>query len=257
MLKIGRVASLYRYPVKGFTPERVTSAQLIEGGYFPCDRLYAVENGPSGFDPVAAAFVAKTRFTVLANIPKLALARTAYAERSGVLTVEAHGRVPFVGVLRDCEGRDSFAAWLTEFLGPREQHGLLKVLTAPPHRFTDNPQGFISVVNLESVRDLQIRLGQPIDPLRFRANVYVDGWPAWSELDLAATARVSLGAASTALVKFITRCVATHVNPETGARDMEVLSALRALYGHVFCGLYLRVTAGACVTEGDSAELLT
>jgi uncharacterized protein YcbX len=84
-VKIGRVASLYRYPVKGFTPERVASAELIEGGYFPCDRLYAVENGPSGFDPAAAAFVPKTCFTVLANMPKLALARTAYNERSGVL----------------------------------------------------------------------------------------------------------------------------------------------------------------------------
>jgi uncharacterized protein YcbX len=156
--------------------------------------------------------------------------------------------------LRDTQGRASFAVWLTEFLDPNEQRGLLKVLTAPPHRFTDNPQGFISVVNLESVRDLQTRLGHPIDPLRFRANVYVDGWPAWSELDLAADARVRLGAAATALVKFIRRCVATHVNPQTGVRDMEVLSALRDFYGHVYCGVYLQVTAGACVKEGDSAE---
>ena len=47
------VASLYRYPVKGLSPERVSRAGLLEGGYFPGDRLYAVENGPSGFDPHA------------------------------------------------------------------------------------------------------------------------------------------------------------------------------------------------------------
>ena len=48
-----RIASLYRHPVKGFTPERLTSAMLEAGACFPCDRLYAVEDGPSGFDPAA------------------------------------------------------------------------------------------------------------------------------------------------------------------------------------------------------------
>lgn len=250
----GRIASLYRYPVKGFTPERIASVELVAGGYFPCDRLYAVENGPSGFDPAAPAFVPKTRFTVLAQIPQVALARTAYDENTGVLTVNAQGREPFAGDLRGEEGKLSFAAWLSDFLDRSELRGPLKVLTAPPHRFTDSPQGFISVVNLESVRDLQSRLGRPIDPLRFRANVYVDGWPAWSEHELAPETPVRLGAAATEVVKSIRRCVATHVNPETGARDVELLSALRELNGHLHCGVYLKVAAGGCLREGDPAD---
>jgi len=36
---------------------------------------------------------------------------------------------------------------------------------------------------------------------------------------------------------------------------MEILTALRDFYGHVYCGVYLRVTAGARVNDGDSAEL--
>ena len=92
-----------------------------------------------------------------------------------MLTVKADGRVPFAGDLRSDEGKVAFAAWLTDFLDPDDQRGLLKVLTAPSHRFTDHPQGFISVVSPASVRDLEIRLGRLIDPLRFRANVYVDG----------------------------------------------------------------------------------
>jgi uncharacterized protein len=256
--KRGRIASLYRYPVKGFTPERIASVELVAGGYFPCDRLYAVENGPSGFDPAAAAFVPKTRFTVLAQIPQVALARTAYDEKTGVLTVYAQGTEPFRGDLRGEEGKASFAAWLSGFLDPDALRGPLKVLTAPPHRFTDSPQGFISVVNLESVRDLQARLGRPIDPLRFRANVYVEGWPAWSELDLTPETPVRMGAATTTVVKSIKRCVATHVNPETGVRDLEILRALREFYGHLYCGVYLRVTAGGCVMEGaPAAEIFT
>src|SRR5260370_38770636 len=110
-MKIGRVVSLYRYPVKGFTPERVASVELVAGGYFPYDRLYAGENGPSGFDPAAAAFVPKTRFTVLAQIPKLALARTAYDERTGVVTVRAEGRRPFAGDHKIDEGKSAVARW--------------------------------------------------------------------------------------------------------------------------------------------------
>jgi uncharacterized protein YcbX len=254
-VNVGRIASLYRYPVKGFTPERIASTELTAGDYFPCDRLYAVENGPSGFDPAAAAFVPKTRFTVLAQIPKVALARTAYDESTGVLTVTASGRDTFAADLRTEEGKASFATWLSHFLDPGDQRGLLKVLTAPPHRFTDSPQGFISVVNLDSVRDLEIKLGRPIDPLRFRANVYVHGWPAWSELNLAPETRVRLGTAATEVVKSIRRCVATHVSPQTAERDIEILNALREFYGHVYCGVYLKVTGSACVCEGDTADL--
>ena len=56
---IGRIASLWRHPVKGFTPERVAEATLTAGGFFPCDRIYAVEDGPSGFDAGAPAWVPK------------------------------------------------------------------------------------------------------------------------------------------------------------------------------------------------------
>jgi uncharacterized protein YcbX len=251
----GVIRSLYRYPVKGFSPEPLTGADLIAGDYFPCDRLYAVENGHSGFDPHAPAFVSKTRFTVLARIPKVALARTAYDEASGVFSVTADDRPPFSGDLRSEAGRVALAEWLTAFLDADDLNGPLKVLTAPPHRFTDDIKGFVSVINLESVRDLEQRLGRPIDPLRFRANLYVDGWPAWSELTLQPGAEVTIGAARGSIYKPITRCIATHVDLKTGERDIEMVPALRELYGHPYCGVYLNVTAGGRVQIGDAAEL--
>jgi uncharacterized protein YcbX len=251
----GVIRSLYRYPVKGFSPEPLAGADLVAGGYFPCDRLYAVENGPSGFDPEAPAFVSKTRFTVLARIPKVALAHTAYDETSGLFSITAEGHPGFSGDLRTDGGRAAFAAWLTAFLDADDLNGALKVLTAPPHRFTDDLKGFVSVINLESVRDLEAKLGRPVDPLRFRANLYVDGWPAWSELELQPGAAVRIGAAQTSVYKPITRCIATHVDPVTGERDIDMVPALRDLYGHLYCGVYLNVTAGGRVEIGDAAEL--
>src|SRR3954470_21639505 len=98
------VAALFRHPVKGFTPEQLGHADLTTGGYFPFDRLYAVENGPSGFDPAAPAFVSKQKFTVLAGTPQGARARTAYDEASGTLRATAPGQAAFAGQLGETGG---------------------------------------------------------------------------------------------------------------------------------------------------------
>ncbi len=249
---IGQAAALYHYPVKGFTPQPVAEAMLRAGGHFPEDRLYAVENGPSGFDPAAPAFVAKTRFTVLAQIPELARVRTAYAE--GVLRAEAPGRGGVTADLRTEPGRIAFAAWLESVLGPERVRGPLKVVQAPGHRFTDHPQGFISILNLASVAALGVKLGVPLDPLRFRANVHVTGWAAWAERALGEGATLRLGGAEVELVKPIVRCVATHVDPVTGVRDIEVVEALRTFEGHLFCGVYVRILKGGVLVVGDTVE---
>jgi len=250
----GRIASLWRHPVKGFTPERLERASVAAGGFFPCDRLYAVEDGPSGFDPAAPAWISKQKFTVLAKIAEVARTRTRFDDSSGVLTASADGRADFEGALDDPKGRAAFAAWLTDFLGEAAS-GPLKVVQAPGHRFTDHPQGHVSVVNLASVRDLEARIGRPIDPLRFRANLYVEGWPAWIENEAAEAAALGLGSMRAKLFKPIVRCVATHVDPATGERDIDVVKALFDNYGHLHCGVYVHVTAGGQVAEGDVAEI--
>ncbi len=249
----GRIAALYRHPVKGFTPERLAAAELAPGAFFPCDRIWAVEDGPSGFDPDHPAFVPKTRFTVLARIAAVARAHTAYDEASAVLTVSAEGRPPLCACLADEAGRAAFAAWLAGLLG-EEATGPLKVVGAPGHRFTDHPQGHVSVINLASVRDLGRRIGRELDPLRFRANVYVEGWPAWAENDAVDT-ELALGAARARVFRSITRCAATGVDPLTAQRDADLPRALMEHYGHVLCGVYVTVTHGGRIAEGDPARL--
>ena len=249
----GQIQSVWRHPVKGFTPERLQSAMLVVGGYFPCDRIYAVEDGPSGFDPTAPAFVSKQKFTVLAKIAAVAKARTAYDEVSGEIRVSAEGRPALAANLRAAEGREAFAAWLSDFLGD-EANGPLKVVEAPGHRFTDHPLGYVSIINLASVRDLEARIGRPVDPLRFRGNLYVEGWPAWAENQWVGR-QLRLGAATAEVFKPIVRCVATHVDPETGERDIDLVKALHDNYGHLLCGVYVSVTGGGSVAAGDPAEM--
>ena len=49
---------------RGLSPERLTSAQLEANSYFPGDRLFAIENGPSGFDPAAPVHQPKIKYLV-------------------------------------------------------------------------------------------------------------------------------------------------------------------------------------------------
>jgi uncharacterized protein len=249
------VASLYRHPVKGFTPEPLARADLTAGGPFPCDRLYVVEDGPSDFDPAAPGHVSKMQFAVLAKLAEVAKARTAYDEASGVLTASAQGRPDFSGDLRAEGGRIAFAGWLTDLLGEAAS-GPLKVLEGPNgHRFMDHPRGDVSLINLASVRDLAERIGRPLDPLRFRANLYVEGWPAWAENDWTGRT-LSLGGARATVFKPIVRCAAIDVDPSTAVRDTELPASLFNEYGHIFCGLYLHVTESGPVAVGDALEVL-
>ncbi|CAN7579242.1 MOSC domain-containing protein [Phenylobacterium sp. LjRoot225] len=249
----GTLAALCRHPVKGFTPEPLPDVALAPGEGFPFDRLWAVENGPSGFDPAAPAFIPKQKFTVLASLPRVAAATTCYDEADGVLYASADGLTPFAGRLDSAEGRAGFAAWLGELLG-EEARGPLQVVQAPgEHRFTDHPQGQVSLVNLASVRDLSERLGVEINPLRFRANLYVEGWPAWVENDWVGEA-LKLGGAAAQVFKPIVRCAATHVNLKTAQRDLEITKALFDNYGHMYCGVYLQVTTAGRIAPGDICE---
>lgn len=246
----GHIAALYRHPVKGFTPERLGHAELTAGGPFPCDRMYAVENGPSGFDPAAPGFIPKQKFTVLASIPDVAKARTAYDEASATLTATAPGQPDFSGALSQDTGRTAFAAWLAELLG-EEANGPLQVVSAGGHRFMDHPQGHVSIINLASVRDLEAKMGRPVDPLRFRGNVLVEGWPAWVD-NAWAGRELMVGFARAKVFKPIVRCAATHVDPTTAERDMDVCKALFDHYGHMNLGIYVHVTDGGQIAVGDA-----
>ena len=247
----GHVAGIFRHPVKGFTPEALQSVALAPGQGFPFDRMWAVENGPSGFDPAAPAFVPKQKFTVLAQIARVATARTRYDAATGVLHVTGPQGREFAGRLDETAGREAFAGWLTELLG-EEANGPLRVVAAPgEHRFTDHPLGQVSIINLASVADLGQRMGVELDPLRFRANVYVEGWPAWAENQWTGKDML-LGWAKATVFKPIVRCAATHVDPASAERDLDVCKALFDNYGHLHCGVYVRIASPGVVGLGDA-----
>lgn len=249
------VAALWRHPVKGFTPEPLTAARLPTGGWFPGDRMFAVEDGPSGFDRAAPEHLPKQKFTVLMRTAEVAGVRTRFDDAARVLHVSAGGHHPLAVHIDDPASRAAFEAWLAAVLGDAVA-GPLKLVSAEglDHRFMDHPLGRLSILNLASVRDFEARVGRPVDPLRFRANVWVEGWPAWIEND-GAGRELILGGARLTGVKPIVRCAATHVDPATAERDFDLVPALFEQYGHRWCGLYATIADGGPVRIGDRLEI--
>ena len=245
-----KIQAIYRYPVKGLSPQPLSRVALGVGGTLPADRLYAIENGPSGFDPAAPAYLPKLRFLMLMRNERLAELRTDFDEASHTLTVAWEGREAARGDLRTSQGRLAIEAFFRRFM-PRDLRGAPKVLQAPGHSFSDVAKKVVSIINLASIAAVENAAGAGVHPLRFRGNVYVAGWPAWHEFDLL-DRELAIGPhARLKIVKRIVRCAATDVDPDTGIRDLTIPKTLMQAFGHMDCGVYAEVVAGGDIAVGD------
>lgn len=246
---------IYRFPVKGLSPEPLQRVELAPGQTIPNDRLYAIENGPSGFDPAAPKYHPKRYFLMLMRNERLAMLRTRFDDASHTLTVEYDGREGARGDLRSAEGRAAIEAFFSSFSAD-DLRGPPKVLHAPGFSFSDVAAKVVSIINLASVADLENTIGAPVDPLRFRANLYVTGWPAWQELDMVGRT-LSIGdgmmgsGVEVKIVKRIVRCAATNVDPATGVRDLAIPDTLMKTFGHADCGVYAQVVTPGAIAVGD------
>jgi uncharacterized protein YcbX len=255
MIAAAKVQAIYRYPVKGLSPEPLARAGLEAGETVPGDRLYAIENGPSRFDPALPRHQPKTHYLMLMRNERLAALKTRFEAPSRTLVIAHEGREAVQGDLGRAAGRAAIEGFFARFC-PDELRGPPRLLHVPGFSFSDVARKVVSIINLASVAALEEVIGAAIDPLRFRGNVHVTGWPAWSELDLVGR-EIAVGAAARLkVVKRIVRCAATNVDPETGMRDLTIPDALQRAYGHADCGIYAEVIAAGEVAGGDHVSVV-
>jgi len=245
-----QVASIYRYPVKGLSPEPLSQVALGTGQTLPADRRYAIENGPSGFDPADPKWMSKAYFLMLMRDEWLAALQTHFDDASHVLTISRNGAIAAQGNLETAEGRTTIERFFaTGFAGAIK--GPPKVLSSKGHSFSDIARKVVSIINLGSLKAIEEIVGQPVHPLRFRANLYVGGWPAWHEFELL-DQTLAIGGVRLKVVKRIVRCAAINVDPETAARDLNIPHTLMRHLGHGDCGVYAEVIAGGTIGVGDT-----
>ncbi|HXC28469.1 MAG TPA: MOSC domain-containing protein [Stellaceae bacterium] len=251
------IQQLYRYPVKGLSAERLDRIGLAVGQCLPQDRRFAIALGSTEFDPAHPQWLAKTHFIMLMRDENLARLGTSFDPASSTLTITEDGRVLLAASLSDPEGCRRITRFFEDFLP--EAARPLHVVEASGHAFADarpkpnaTTDKYVSLINLASIRDLETKLGRTVEPIRFRANVYFDGLPAWQEQEwVKPELHMTLGDARLRVIAPITRCAATEVNPATAARDIKMVAELMRHYGHNLMGIYAEVVTAGDIAVGD------
>lgn len=254
---LATVTALYSYPIKGLSAHSFEQVSLNAGEAFPFDRLFALARADGDYDVEQPRRASKSNFLQLVRNERLAGVQTDLDEATWVLTVRVKGHLVHRADLSTSEGRQATAT----FFGRMAEVPTPHVVSAPGLRFTDEAETSedfmraISLINVSSVAALSQRIGKPLDPLRFRANIYVEGWPPFSELD-ALEREVELGACRLQILKRTERCAATEVNPSDARRDIPVPRLLMQHFGHSCMGVYVSVTGSGGVARGDRAVLM-
>lgn len=247
------IVSLYRYPVKGLNAQPLGSVALEPGMTVPYDRAYAIENGPGRFDPDNPRHLPKINFLMLMRNERLAALEAEFEEETQTLTILRDGKQVTRGALNTKLGRQLIEQFMAGYMKD-DLKGPPRIVSAHGHSFSDVAAKCLHIVNLSTVRDIEKAAGKPLDPLRFRANLYFDGADAWTERKwLGQTLRA--GTVRLKVQNETIRCEATNVNPATAQRDTAIPPTLLRTFGHDRIGLYAEVVEAGVIKPGDKLQI--
>ncbi len=243
------LSEIRRYPVKGLNGEMLDHAEMRAGEGLPHDRRFALAHAASQFDRTNPQWLSKQNFLQLMRDERLALLDARFDPDDGYLTIFRDGRKVARGQVTQPLGRILIEQFLDAFIEPGPR-GNPHIVEAPGVMLSDVPDKFVSIANLASIKDIERVARAPVDPRRFRANLHLDGVPAWAEMAWPGKT-ITIGDMELEVVEKINRCAATEVNPDTGARDLHLLKILQEGFGHTACGVYARVVRGGRIAKGD------
>lgn len=229
---MARIAALYRYPVKGLTPEPRSSLTVLPEGRIAGDRVLGFRFADT---PEAdSAWSSKHGMLALINTPGLARLSVHFDGEASRLRLDLDGRLLAEDGL-DEAGRRRLCAAMAEFAlnlpdNPLDGHPkrlpLRLVGDGRAPRYHDSQSGGVSLHGRGSLLSLAEALGEPdVNERRFRSNIAVEGIDAWEEQSWAGRT-LRAGSSVFTVSRPMVRCLATHANPDSGTRDLPVLTTL-------------------------------
>lgn len=260
------VSALYRYPIKGFTPEERSEIVVRDDGRVAGDRVLAFRFA-SAVEPESDGGLdawPKSGGLALMDFPSLAQLRLSVDDDAGRVRISDGERLLVEAGLDDA-GRRDLERVVTAFVAASPDARRLEREGALPlrligdgvtSRFQDRARGYVSLHTEASVTEVDAVVPAPVDSRRFRSNIVVSDAGAWSELAWAG--RVRVGDVLFEVQRPIRRCAAIMANPDTGERDARLLRTLTAEFSQdepTLGILLLPVTAGGAVVGGGTVRV--
>ncbi|MDE0588490.1 MOSC domain-containing protein [Halocynthiibacter sp. C4] len=243
------LAQIWRHPIKAHGAEALETVNLTAGETLPWDRVWAVPHEAAKTD--GTNWVSCRNFSRGAGVPKLMAIDATLDAAKQVITL-THPDLSPISFSPDQQAAE-FLNWVSS-LTPEGRPRPTGIIRASGQGITDQSKPWLSILNLASLRDLSEKLGQPLDPRRFRGNLWIDGIPAWGERGLLGKS-IRIGDVELNVTEHIGRCRATEANPDTGDRDLDTLGALKQNWGHTDFGVFAEVTKGGTISVSDKVEI--
>jgi len=255
---VGRVDSLWRYPVKSMRGERLGAAFVGFSGVYG-DRLYAVRSAaqPAGFPFLtgreqAQMLLYRPRFRHPDRAAKPANLAAAESLAPGVTPL--YGDPADLVVDVETPSGESLSIDDPALLARLGDAGSLALLRSDRALTDCRP---VSLLALQTARRLADEVGSPVDERRFRANIYADlGTAAGFAEDGFVGRRLRFGAkVVVAVLERDPRCRMITLDPDTAEANPEILR--RVARGHDGkAGVYGAVLVEGMVRAGDEIALV-
>lgn len=247
---MGRVAALWRHPIKAHGREALGRVSLTEGQTFPWDRRWAVAHEAA--KTTGGEWAPCANFSRAAKAPSLMAITAQTDETTGRITLR-HPDLWDLTFDPDTQG-EKLIQWARPIM-PADRAASARVVPAGDHGMTDTMFPSISIHTTASHRAVEGRMGRKLSTERWRGNIWLDGFAPWEEFDwIGKTLRI--GTAEIGIREPITRCLATTANPDTGHRDADTLGVLNEVFGHQQFGVYGVVTKSGDIAIDSPAEVL-
>jgi uncharacterized protein YcbX len=262
MTTVGTVESLWRYPIKSMSGETMTEAFMGFSGFYG-DRCFAFKNSSArkGFPYLnATAHEQMLRYRPQFRYPERAARPPNLTEAMsiapGVTPANAEPNDLMLDVVAPSGAVlavDDPA--LIEMLceGLRGENHI--TLVRSDRALTDCRP--VSLISLQTIRQVEAELGMPIDKRRFRANIYLNlASDHGFEEDEMVGRKLRIGSSAVVMVlERDPRCKMISLDPDTGEHNPEVLRKVAQAHD-AFAGVYCAVLVEGILTTGDSLELL-
>src|SRR5213592_2224996 len=257
---IGKIDSLWRYPVKSMRGEELDEAFAGYSGIYG-DRLFAFRSSasPKGFPYLTA----REQRRLLQYRPHFRYPDKA-ARPVNLTEAESMGANPVSAdpseLMVDVETPDGKKlavddpALIDVVRADIDQKHQLALMRSERAMTDCRP---VSIFSLQSARQLGEETGTPMDKLRFRANVYVDLASAGGFAENEFVGR-SMRIGPKVVVSVLerdARCMMITLDPDTGENEPVILKKVAQAHDGM-AGVYGAVMVEGMLHKGDSVELL-